>query len=128
MAGAEPQAAEPLVLAVTTAPDAATAERLAAALVEERLIACANLLPGALSIYRWEGAVQREAEVVVLMKTRRSLAAALGERLAALHPYAVPELIVLSIEAALPAYERWVVAETDREGTGGALAPSEQRT
>lgn len=103
---------EELVLAVTTAPDAACAERLAEALVGERLAACANLLPGAVSVYRWEGAVRRDEEVVMLMKTRRARVAELERRLTALHPYEVPELIVLPIEAGLPAYCRWVAAET----------------
>lgn len=116
---------DPLVLALTTVPERETGERIAAALVEERLAACATLLPGATSVYRWEGAVQRETEVVMLLKTRRSRVAALGERLAALHPYTVPELVALPIEAGLEAYCRWVADETaGHEGTGGGPAPA----
>ena len=114
-------------MAVTTAPDTVTAERIAASLLEERLIACANLLPGATSVYRWEGEVRREAEVLVLMKTRAALVAPLGERLKALHPYTVPELVALPIGAALPAYAAWVVEETagaDATGGGGPASVS----
>jgi periplasmic divalent cation tolerance protein len=104
--------AEGVVLCLSTAPDAAEAERIARALVEERLIACANLLPGALSVYRWEGEVRREAEVVMLMKTRRSLVAGLKGRLGALHPYEVPELLVAGVEDGLAPYCGWVLDET----------------
>jgi periplasmic divalent cation tolerance protein len=101
-----------------TAPDAATAERIARALVEERLIACANLLPGVTSVYRWEGRVQAEAEVLVVMKTREALLPALFERAAALHPYQVPELVAAPVAAGLAAYCRWVDEETGGGETG----------
>lgn len=104
--------ADGVVLCLSTAPDAAQAERLARTLLEERLIACANLLPGALSVYRWEGEVRRESEVVMLMKTRRSLVAGIKERLGALHPYEVPELLVTGVEDGLAPYCGWVMDET----------------
>ncbi|HEX2204077.1 MAG TPA: divalent-cation tolerance protein CutA [Longimicrobium sp.] len=94
-----------------TAPDAATAERIVRALVDERLIACANLLPGVTSVYRWEGAVHAEPEVLVIMKTRRDRLAPLFERAAALHPYQVPELVAAPLEAGLPAYCAWMADE-----------------
>jgi len=102
-----------LVLALSTAPDAAQAARIARALVEERLIACANLVPGLTSIYRWQGQVQEEGEVLLLMKTRRSLVRRLKERLPQLHPYQVPELVVAPVEEGLEPYCRWVVDETE---------------
>lgn len=113
--------AEEVVLAVSTAPDAEVAERIARKLLEERLIACANLLPGVTSLFRWQGEVQREGEVMMLLKTRRSRVEALGARLAELHPYEVPELIAVTLEAGLPSYLAWVRDETDGadEGTGG---------
>jgi periplasmic divalent cation tolerance protein len=102
-----------LVLALGTAPDAETAERIARALVEERLIACASLVPGLTSVYRWEGQVHGEAEVLLLMKTRRALLPRLMERFPHLHPYQVPELVVTPIVEGLEAYCRWVRDETD---------------
>lgn len=108
--GASP---EGLVLAISTAPDAEHATRIARALVEERLIACASLVPGLTSIYRWEGAVQAEPEVLLLMKTRRARVPDLKERLPQLHPYQVPELVVTEVTDGLEPYCRWVRDETD---------------
>lgn len=105
---------EPLVVALSTVPDAQTAERIARALVDERLIACANLVPNLTSVYRWEGEVRADPEVLLLMKTRQALLPALGERLTELHPYDVPELISAPIEHGLPAYCGWVRDETAR--------------
>ncbi len=105
--------ASDLVVALSTAPDAEQAERIARALVEERLVACANLVPGLTSIYRWEGAVQAEAEVLLVMKTRRALVPRLKERLPQLHPYEVPELVVTPLVDGLDPYCRWVRDSTD---------------
>ena len=99
-----------------TAPDAETAQRVARALVDERLIACANVLPGVTSIYRWEGAVHTDAECLVVMKTREALVPRLMERATALHPYEVPELLSLSVTEGLPAYCHWVLNETAESG------------
>ncbi|HET7230846.1 MAG TPA: divalent-cation tolerance protein CutA [Longimicrobium sp.] len=104
--------AAPLRVVLMTAPDADTAARVARALVDERLIACANVLPGATSIYRWEGAVHAEPECLVVMKTREALVPRLVERAAELHPYSVPELLALPVMDGLPAYCRWVMDET----------------
>jgi periplasmic divalent cation tolerance protein len=104
-----------LLLALSTAPDAATAERIAAVLVEERLVACVNLIPGLLSFYRWQGEVQREAEVLLLIKTHASRLPRLKERLAAVHPYEVPELIAFAIRDGLEAYCRWIAEESLEE-------------
>ena len=104
---------EGLVVALSTAPDAEQAARIGRALVEERLIACANLVPGLTSIYRWQGQVQQEAEVLLVMKTRRALVDRLKARLPELHPYEVPELVVTEIQDGLEAYCRWVRDETD---------------
>ncbi len=95
-----------------TCPDAATADRLAAALVDERLAACVNLLPGLTSIYRWQGRIQREAEVLLLIKTTADRLPALRARLVELHPYELPELVAVEAVAGLPAYLDWVVTET----------------
>jgi periplasmic divalent cation tolerance protein len=78
-----------------TAPDATTAERIATALVEERLAACVNVVPGMRSTYRWEGAVQRDDELLLVAKTRADRLAALTARVCALHPYELPEVLAL---------------------------------
>lgn len=91
-----------------TAPDPAVAETLARTLVEEGLATCATLLPGAVSIYRWQGEVERQEEVQVILKTGAERVTALLDRAADLHPYDVPELLVLPVVGGLPAYLAWV--------------------
>jgi periplasmic divalent cation tolerance protein len=81
-------------------------------LVEEGLAACANIVPGLTSIYRWQGKLCRDREVLVLLKTRRARFAALAKRAIELHPYSVPEVIAVGVEAGSPAYLTWVVEST----------------
>lgn len=102
-------------LVFVTCPDRPVAESIARALVEERLAACGNVIPGLVSIYRWEGAVETDAECLLLLKTRARLLDALSERLHDLHPYDVPELLAVDVERGAPAYLRWVVEETGAE-------------
>ena len=105
--------ADPAIeVALVTAPDAETGERIARALVEERLAACVNLVPGLRSIYRWEGAVQSDAEVLLVVKTRADRARVLEERVLALHPYDVPELLRIATRGGSEAYLRWVQQES----------------
>jgi periplasmic divalent cation tolerance protein len=99
-------------LALTSCPTTEVAQRLARALVDERLAACVTVLPGARSTYRWEGHVEEADELVCLIKTSADRVDALRARLPALHPYAVPELVVIEITGGLPAYLAWVAAET----------------
>lgn len=87
------------------------AARAARALLEERLIACANLLPGARSLYRWKGEIADEREVVALMKTRKQDWAALMSRLHELHAYETPECVALRIAAGSPRYLEWLESE-----------------
>jgi periplasmic divalent cation tolerance protein len=94
----------------------ADAARVARVLVEERLIACANLLPGARSIYRWQNAVRDEHEVVVIMKTRKQDWTALLSRLHDLHPYQTPECIAVRIAAGAPKYMAWLEEALAPEG------------
>ena len=95
-----------------TCPDADSAERIATALVDERLAACVNVLPGVTSIYRWQGAVERAGETLLLAKTTRERLAALGERIVALHPYELPEVLAVEATGGLPAYLDWIAANT----------------
>jgi periplasmic divalent cation tolerance protein len=92
------------------------ARRIAEALVGERLAACANILPGAQSIYRWQGAVVRDDEVVILAKTRATLVDAVVARVKALHSYQVPCVVALPIVGANPDYLRWLEEETRDDG------------
>ena len=95
-----------------TCPDAEVAERIATTLVDERLAACVNLLPGITSVYRWQGTVERAGEVLILAKTTRESLAALAERIVALHPYELPEVVAVEAAGGLPAYLAWIAAET----------------
>ena len=92
---------------LSTFPDEEIARHIARTLVEERLVACVNLLPGATSIYRWAGKVESTTEVVAIFKVGESAAAAMA-RLKELHPYEVPEIIQLAVTDAHPAYLAWV--------------------
>jgi len=104
------------LIVFTTFANEADAARVARVLVEERLVACANLLPGARSIYRWQAQVKDESEVVVLMKTRKQDWTALVSRLHDLHPYAVPECVAVRIAAGAPKYMAWLDEALAAEG------------
>ena len=99
------------LVVLTTLANDADARAFVTALVAARLVACGTLLPGARSIYRWEGQVREEAEVVVLLKTDASkwdaLCAAVRDR----HPYEVPELLALPVERGLDRYLAWLTQE-----------------
>jgi periplasmic divalent cation tolerance protein len=97
-----------IVLVLTTVPDSDQGEVIARTLVEERLAACVNVLATMTSIYRWRGAVEREAERQVIIKTTRARLPALQARLAALHPYELPECIVLAVADGGAAYLQWI--------------------
>ncbi|RME33881.1 MAG: divalent-cation tolerance protein CutA [Gammaproteobacteria bacterium] len=96
------------LLALTTCPDGETAERIARTLVEERLAACVNILPGAVSLYRWQGKIERDGEWLLLIKTGRARFGALRGRLRELHPYELPELVAVPIETGDAAYLEWL--------------------
>jgi periplasmic divalent cation tolerance protein len=100
--------AAPVRTVLVTAPDADVAESLANAVVGERLAACANLVPGVVSIYRWQGKVHRDDEILLVLKTTAERADALRSRLVELHPYDVPEVLVLAVEGGHEAYLAWV--------------------
>jgi periplasmic divalent cation tolerance protein len=100
------------LLVLTNLPDRAAAERLAGALVEQRVAACVNILAPCKSVYRWKDAVQHDDEHPVLIKTTAERYAALEAAIRAVHPYELPEIIAVPVERGLPAYLAWVEAET----------------
>lgn len=100
------------LLVLTNAPDAAVAERIATALVEQRLVACVNILAPCRSVYRWQGAVHADAEVPLLIKTTAERYAEVEAAIRVLHPYELPEIIAVDIGQGLPGYLAWVAAES----------------
>ena len=97
-----------MLMVFTTFANGEDAARVVRALVEERLIACGNIVPGVRSLYRWEGKIADEAEVFVVMKTRKQDWTALLSRLHELHPYTTPECIAVRIAAGAPKYMAWL--------------------
>jgi len=100
------------LVVLTNLPDRAVAERLAAALVEQRVAACVNILAPCRSVYRWQGSVQHDEEHPLLIKTTRAAYPALEAAIRALHPYALPEIVAMPVELGLAEYLHWVDAET----------------
>jgi periplasmic divalent cation tolerance protein len=101
-----------VVFAYVTAGSAEEAQRLARAIVAERLAACANVIPGMRSVYWWEGAMSEAEETVVLFKTRADRFDALADRVKALHSYDCPCVVALPVAAGLPGYLGWIEAES----------------
>ena len=91
-----------------TVPDRESGERISRVLVEERLAACVNLLPGLTSIYRWQGQIHQDTECLLLIKSTGARFEVLADRLRGLHPYDVPEIIALPVSAGDPAYLNWI--------------------
>lgn len=100
------------LICLSTCPDRAAAERIADALVEERLAACVNIVPGLTSVYRWQDQIRRDEELLLVIKTHSDRLDALRQRIDELHPYELPELIAVEAADGLPAYLDWVRAET----------------
>jgi periplasmic divalent cation tolerance protein len=100
---------------LSTCPDDASAETIARALVGERLAACVTRLPGAVSLYRWQGELEQATEVQLLIKTRGSRLEATIARLRELHPYELPEAVAVQADAGLPEYLDWVRAQTHED-------------
>jgi periplasmic divalent cation tolerance protein len=96
----------------TTYPSIVEAEKAGGALVERRLCACVNILPGMVSLYWWQGKVERGEEVVMIIKTRASLVEAVRTVVREMHSYTTPAFLVLPIERVDPDYEAWLMAET----------------
>ena len=101
------------VLAVfCTCPDEASADTIADALVADRLAACVNRLPGLRSVYRWQGAIERADEVLLVAKTTAARLEALTDRIRVLHPNELPEVIAFEVSGGLAAYLDWVAEQT----------------
>jgi periplasmic divalent cation tolerance protein len=104
------------IVVLITVPSSEVGERIAAALLEKKLAACVNILPGVTSIYTWNGAVQKDQELMLVVKTRADL---FHDRLVpavkAVHPYEVPEIIALPVLMGSPDYLDWIAAETQPE-------------
>jgi periplasmic divalent cation tolerance protein len=96
---------------LSTFPDADKAAEIARVLVDEQLAACVNLIATVRSIYRWQGAVHDDAEALAIIKTTQDRYAALATRLAALHPYEVPEIIALPLTEGHPPYLAWLAGQ-----------------
>ena len=101
-----------IVLVYTLFGDADSARGICRTLVEERLAACANILAGAVSVYEWNGAIQEEGEVPVILKTRAELRDQLIERLTTLHPYEVPAILSWPADTVHPRYADWLFDRT----------------
>lgn len=101
------------VVLVTT-PDVRGAEELVRQLVEEGVVACGSIVAGVTSIYRWQGEVERAAEALVVFKTTAAGAARLVERVPRLHPYEVPEVLVLPVEAGHRPYLDWIAESVSK--------------
>jgi periplasmic divalent cation tolerance protein len=104
---------ERAVLVYTTWPSIVEAERAGRAVVEKRLAACVNILPGMISHYWWEGKIERAEEVVMIVKTRAALAEAVRQAVKELHGYTTPSIMVLPVESADADYYRWIMEETE---------------
>jgi periplasmic divalent cation tolerance protein len=100
--------AEKVLLALSTFPDQETAREISNELVTKKLAACANILPGVESIYRWKEKIESGNETLVLFKLSEDRQSAFQEKLRSLHPYEVPEIIFIPISSGLPEYLRWV--------------------
>ena len=95
-------------IVLCTVPDEAAARQIASALVEERLAACVNIIPGVSSVYRWEDAVETAAELLLIIKSTAAVYVQLQDRIRALHPYELPEVIAVALDQGLPEYFAWI--------------------
>src|SRR5437763_9331630 len=111
--------AERAVFVYTTYPSLVEAERIGKALLERRLAACVNILPGMISHYWWQGAIERGEEVVMIIKTRASLAEGVRAAVKAMHSYTTPAILVLPIDGGEPGYLTWLTAETEAGAAPG---------
>jgi periplasmic divalent cation tolerance protein len=111
---------ERVVFVYTTHPSVVEAERIGRELVERRLCACVNILPGMVSLYWWQGAVERGEEAVMIIKTRAALAEPVRAAVRQLHSYTTPAILVLPTESVDPNYREWLLTETQESRVGNS--------
>ncbi|CAG0124933.1 Divalent-cation tolerance protein CutA [Rhodocyclaceae bacterium] len=111
---------EEVLLVLTNLPDRDSAQRIALVLIEDRAAACVNILAECSSIYRWKGRTETASEVPLLIKTTRAAYPRLEATIRANHPYELPEIIAVSVNAGLPGYLQWVAQETSSAPSGTA--------
>ena len=109
-----------VVIVLLTGPSGEELQQLATRLVEERLAACVNILPGVTSVYRWEGRVERASEALGIVKTGRALVGRLQARVLQMHPYDVPEVLVIEPTGGSRAYLDWVLDSVSSRSDDGA--------
>ena len=95
-------------IVLTTSGNAADAERIARELLDRRLAACVNIVPGVRSLYRWQGSIHDDGEWLLIIKTTQGAVSAIEAAFGEIHPYDVPELVVLAIEDGSAAYLAWI--------------------
>jgi periplasmic divalent cation tolerance protein len=100
-------------IVLCTVPDETTAQRIASALVAEHLAACVNIVPGITSVYRWKGAIETDMELLLIIKTTAAVYSRLQDRIRALHPYELPEIIAVSLDQGLPDYLAWITTSLE---------------
>jgi periplasmic divalent cation tolerance protein len=110
----------PAIVVLVTCPSQDIGQKIGQVLVEERLAACVNVVPGLTSIYRWEGKIARDAETLLVIKTRRTRLRALTARIQALHPYSVPEIVALPIVGGSGPYLAWLADASARRARRAA--------
>jgi periplasmic divalent cation tolerance protein len=104
--------AHSLIIIYTTLPDDTSARAIGHALVKERLAACVNIVPGLISIYRWDGQIRDASEVVLFAKTHKALEDAVSQLIRSQHPYEVPALFTIEPHRVASSYANWVIQET----------------
>jgi len=109
---------ERAVFVYTTYPSLVEAEKAGRTIVEQRLAACVNILPGMVSHYWWEGKIERGEEAVMIIKTRASLAERVRDAVKAGHPYTTPAILVIPLESVEESYLGWIMAETEKAAPG----------
>jgi periplasmic divalent cation tolerance protein len=107
---------ERAVFVYTTYPSVVEAEQAGRTLVERRLCACVNIMPGMVSYYWWQGTIERGDEVVMIIKTRAGLTEAVRTAVRQMHSYTTPAILVIPIESVDPDYHAWIVGETRAAG------------
>ena len=103
-----------IILVYITTPNAEEAKKIASSLVQEKLAACANILPQISSVFYWDGALEQSNEALLLLKTSQEKFAALQQRVKELHSYELPCIVALPLSAGLPEYLNWIKQEIDR--------------